>query len=350
MYIKIKHLKQFLISIACVFFAIVNYFSYVKADNTESTATATCNKSLDSDCDGVTDTEEKLYGTDPKNSDSDGDGYSDGVEIKSGYDPLKPAPGDKLSSAVSTKTTIATEVSLGQSDDTFNVDDTVTQATSVALSGSSLTDSFSQDLESLVASKGGQTLTSTDISNFVTEKITTATGTPITIDTLPQVDISSIKILDQTYPTLSADDKKKQIQTDIQQYYLKIAYLLMSNSPKPITSIADMQSLLTDFKTNITSLASTTANLSYFMDMADRMDLLTSQMLTMEVPKTFIDSHVKIIRVAKGYLSLRDTLLASENDPILKMVLISKAQSITTILIDFCQNDFTNYNKQIGLL
>jgi len=69
----------------------------VKADSNSTTDnTNICDKSIDSDCDGLTNAEEKLYGTDPNNPDTDGDGYSDGVEVKSGYDPLKPAPGDKI--------------------------------------------------------------------------------------------------------------------------------------------------------------------------------------------------------------------------------------------------------------
>lgn len=45
---------------------------------------------LDSDADGLTDTEEEGYGTDPLNPDTDGDGYSDGDEVASGYDPNGP--------------------------------------------------------------------------------------------------------------------------------------------------------------------------------------------------------------------------------------------------------------------
>lgn len=43
---------------------------------------------LDSDNDGLPDSEELKYGTDPNNSDTDGDGYSDSQEISHGYDPL----------------------------------------------------------------------------------------------------------------------------------------------------------------------------------------------------------------------------------------------------------------------
>lgn len=45
--------------------------------------------SVDSDNDGLTDTQEALYKTDPKNPDTDADGYKDGEEVNSSYDPLK---------------------------------------------------------------------------------------------------------------------------------------------------------------------------------------------------------------------------------------------------------------------
>lgn len=44
---------------------------------------------LDSDQDGLTNSEEALLGTDPNKIDSDGDGFADGSEVMSGYDPAK---------------------------------------------------------------------------------------------------------------------------------------------------------------------------------------------------------------------------------------------------------------------
>lgn len=48
------------------------------------------NISLDSDGDGLTDSEEINYGTDPNNPDTDGDFYKDGDEVKNGYNPNDP--------------------------------------------------------------------------------------------------------------------------------------------------------------------------------------------------------------------------------------------------------------------
>jgi len=43
---------------------------------------------VDSDNDGLSNSEEEQYGTDINNPDTDGDGYNDGEEVKNGYNPL----------------------------------------------------------------------------------------------------------------------------------------------------------------------------------------------------------------------------------------------------------------------
>ncbi len=50
---------------------------------------------IDSDNDGLTDDEERIYGTDINNPDTDGDGYLDGQEVKNGYNPLGPGKLEK---------------------------------------------------------------------------------------------------------------------------------------------------------------------------------------------------------------------------------------------------------------
>jgi len=47
-------------------------------------------ENLDSDNDGLTDNQEKIYYTDPHNPDTDGDGFLDGVEVNSNFSPLVP--------------------------------------------------------------------------------------------------------------------------------------------------------------------------------------------------------------------------------------------------------------------
>lgn len=64
-------------------------------EETPIISTPTVVSTIDSDADGLTDSEEKILGTDPNKADTDGDNYSDLAELKSGYDPL--VPGQKIS-------------------------------------------------------------------------------------------------------------------------------------------------------------------------------------------------------------------------------------------------------------
>lgn len=65
------------------------------ASSTEETASSSAiissssvTANIDSDNDGLTDSQEAKYGTDPHNPDTDGDGFKDGDEVKNGYNPL----------------------------------------------------------------------------------------------------------------------------------------------------------------------------------------------------------------------------------------------------------------------
>ena len=55
---------------------------------------------LDSDSDGLTDSEEALYGTDPHNPDTDGDSFLDGNEVFHLYDPTKINPAKLILSSL----------------------------------------------------------------------------------------------------------------------------------------------------------------------------------------------------------------------------------------------------------
>ena len=188
MYIKIKHIKQFLLITICFFLAGFNYLTYAKADSKSTANGYVCDKSNDSDCDGLTNAEEKLYGTNPNNADTDGDGYSDGVEVKSGYNPLKAAPGDKIDTGKG--------ASAGQS--------------TVATNAPTLTDDYLQNLTAYISSKNGQSISTADINTFADEQLAKSMGDPVTSDTLPNIDQSQIKILKQDYSSLSDTDKKEK--------------------------------------------------------------------------------------------------------------------------------------------
>lgn len=59
-------------------------------DAVEDTLAREPDQDVDTDQDGLTDSEEAVYGTDPENPDTDGDSYLDGDEVAAGYDPNGP--------------------------------------------------------------------------------------------------------------------------------------------------------------------------------------------------------------------------------------------------------------------
>lgn len=60
----------------------------LKSINPNMTVAAASSSALDTDADGLSDEQEKVYGSDASKPDTDGDGYKDGDEIKNGYDPI----------------------------------------------------------------------------------------------------------------------------------------------------------------------------------------------------------------------------------------------------------------------
>lgn len=320
MYIKIKHIKRFFLIGLCLFLVGFNYLTYVKADNSTSI------NSSDADHDGLTDSEEKLYGTNPANSDSDGDGYSDGVEIKSGYDPLKPAPDDRLATA-------------GES--------SANQERYAAQGNVSLTDKFSQDLNDFVASKGSEPITTSEIQDFTSNNISSKIGQPVTLETLPEIDRSQIKVLSQPYSSLSAEERNLKLREDAAAYLNKISYLIVSNSPQPILETQDLESFTNDLQTHLVSLTTTNPDVEYFSDLGGRLEIFLGQVNDVEVPETMLNLHIKFLRIAKAFLSLRE-LDSPVQDPVANIILLTKVQNLTDLATNFFDIDLPNYIKQIN--
>ncbi len=68
--------------------------------STQKNAETAIVDNIDSDSDGLTDTEEeRIYHTDPFKPDSDGDSFKDGDEVKTGHDPLVNESGKKSNSS-----------------------------------------------------------------------------------------------------------------------------------------------------------------------------------------------------------------------------------------------------------
>lgn len=325
MEIKIKHLKNFLLISACLSFASINYFTYVKADTNVSSNGKSCNKTMDSDCDELTNEEEQLYKTDPLSSDTDDDGYSDGIEVKSGYDPTIPAPGDRVIN-----------------NDTAADSDKNSQLQT----GISQTAAFAQDLQTFIESKGNESISNSDISDFVAQRVASKPNVHITFESLPEIDASQIKVLPQNYNNLSDEERKTKLQQDAFDYYLRIAYLLESNAPVAIESNSDFEAFKEDFISHLTDLANASSDYTYFSELGNRLELFLSQVNAVEVPASMVEMHVKALRIMHGFLTLRD-MEVNPGDPMAKMELLTKIQDLSDMVADFFGNDFQKYNDTL---
>ena len=298
-----------------------NYLTYAKADSKSAASGSVCDKTTDSDCDGLINAEEKLYSTDPNNADTDGDGYSDGVEVKSGYDPTKAAPGDKIDTGKNASTD---------------------QTGAIVTDTSTLTDNYLQDLDSFISSRDSQSISTTDISTFTDEQLAKNVGDPITLDSLPNIDRSQINILKQSYSSLSDTDKKQKEATDAARYLQQMAYLLVNNSPTQISSAADYTAFRDTFFSHLSDFSGSSEDLEYFSDLGNRLEVFLNQAMDIQVPETMVDLHIKFLRIGKGILTLRDYSLDSD-DPMGKMILAQKASAYINLVGDFFNNDFQNY-------
>ncbi|NMC87399.1 MAG: hypothetical protein GYA69_03005, partial [Candidatus Moranbacteria bacterium] len=318
MYIKVKHIKRFLLVAVCFFLACFNYLNFVKADNKNDSDV--CNKSIDADCDGLTDSEEKLYKTDPYNADSDNDGYSDGVEVKSGYDPLKSAPGDKIMVAES------------YDDSSFENNNSVK---------SKPTKNFSEKLKAFISSKGGK-VTADDVKGFADEQLAGIMGEEITVDTLPEIDRSEINILEQNYDSLSEEKRKAKQKEDAAKYLEEMLYLLVSSAPADLATKEDFAAFQEDFISHLSEISDPGVDLKYFSDLGVRLEAFYEQAVKIEVPETMVDLHIKFFRIVKGVLSMKD-LEVDSSDPLGRMVIFSKANNYIELISDFFRNDFSDY-------
>lgn len=322
MKIKIKNLKQGLLFFACLLLATHNYYTFAAIDTKKDFTV--CDETLDSDCDGLISAEETLYGTDANKSDTDDDGYSDGVEVRSGYDPTKPAPGDKIEIQADLKTPTSIE--------------------SFANDASTTTDSFTKDLQAFVASKEDQPISNSDINDFISQSMSDKMGQAITIDSLPEIDSSRIKILKQSYANIGDTERKAKSLADAMEYFVKFQYLLISNAPGVILTQDDLTAFNENFKNELLSISNPNSNLEYFIDLGNRLELFINQANEIEVPETMLELHIKLLRITKGLsLTFKGFAELNNGDPIERMAAYGKINSYINLYFDFFSSDFQHY-------
>jgi len=294
-------------------FALFLFFSllilsaglFVFADDTASTK----NIFQDSDQDGLSNDEEKLYGTDPFSRDTDSDGYSDGVEVESGYDPLKPAPGDKIIKEKEASSAVGVATS-----ETENLTQKVSEEIAGILKG---------------ANENGQTISMEEINTSV-EKVL---GENVEEVTLPEIDIKDIKI--KQLPKNTKDKNRAEAERkDAIEYLTIVAYVLANNAPQPLQAPEDLGGMLTALSDESLSALSS-GNLGVFDELSKRGEKMLGELKDVEVPEKMLDVHIKALKMARYAVQLKDELKPTGSDPLGQIAVLSKAQGFLGSLIGF---------------
>lgn len=318
--IKESGLKMDFFLLLGLFF--VGGWSFVSAAETMSGS----NIVADPDQDGLTTAEEKLYGTDPMNRDSDGDGYSDGVEVRGGYDPLKKAPGDK----------IVTEESRAF----------LAQASSVG-SEENVTEQVSLKIADIVKNSEtgpeGVSEVSLEELDSISQDILTGSAEDIV---LPEIDMDTIKIKEQSYGKISKEKKEEKIRDDVVEYLTSIAYVLANNAPGSFSTEDQLADMTEGLATEAIS-AMSIGNFGELASLAEGGEKMLGEIGDIEVPEQMIDTHVKALKLAKYATTLHDELSASSQDDPLKTIRsLSKAQGFLNVAVSFAsevQSDLSKY-------
>lgn len=287
---KLTKIKKLLLLFVISFLAALNVAAFAKNSNN--------NLTVDSDNDGLTDAEERTYGTDPINRDTDEDGYSDGIEVKSGYDPLAKAPNDRI---VKPKTATTSNVAANED----------------------LTKQFASNFNQFVTNKNSVTID--EVDGFVNDQLQTIPGASLS---LPEIDESRIKIKKQNYSNLSEQARKEKLAADDMLYLSKIMFLLINNSPTPITSNKDAIKLRDQFLSNLMTITGANPNLEYFYTLSDKLNAFLSQSDEIEVPENILDLHKRFLQIVKGFAQLKDPSTPAITDPMMRMVTLNKGRAI----------------------
>jgi hypothetical protein len=309
---KLKNINAAFLILSGLLFSSLAFFAVAQVNSS-----GTKNVFLDSDQDGLTDEEEKLYGTDMHGRDTDGDGYSDGAEVKSGYDPLRPAPGDKLNLLVQKEKEKQAKTLTSSADDR---EDNLTKK--VAQKISSLTEK---------ASSEGENIDISMIETLVNEALNEENETgeePLAVSK------SELKIKKQNYSGYSEKKANEKRKEDLENYLIAVYYIFSSNSPKPITSATDMSSIIKGLSSTMISAISNRDS-SALEEISQSGEKIFSQIKEVEVPEELVDMDIQALTFAKEVIAIKDNLKPSTDDPLGDIAKLSKIQSLMSALVDF---------------
>ncbi len=316
---KIKNINASFLVLAILILS--SFAFYVGAENNSN---GTKSIFLDSDQDGLSDEEEKIYGTDPHNPDTDGDGYSDGAEVRSGYDPLKKAPGDKLPG-------FNASVRANASDTTDSTG--VASAVLGDTSKKNLTKDIAQKISDLAqtSATSNTPISLDDLQATITPALDNST---ISEDDLPPYDPKEVKIKKQNYANLGTEKAKAKKKEDCIDYLTAIAFIFTSNSPEPVTKLPDATNMFSKITTAITTAITTQSN-SGLKDLIASQQKVVEQLRAVEVPEDLVDIHVKAMRFALYSENLGTLLQTKADDPMTSIANLSKLQGFLSVFSDF---------------
>lgn len=244
---------------------------------------------IDSDADGLTDTEEeRIYHTDPLKPDTDGDTYKDGDEVRTGHDPLVNESGTKSSTSSTTDTS-------GQQYNRFIA--------------SSPDDLSNLDPSKYLSDQDLKNLQSGDPSQESIDKLSTlalANTTMSQTSVLPSIPDSAIKIT-------SASGKQA-----VQQYVIAAGSILMQVAP-----FSDENSMVTYFNSSLTGDVAKTQQLVQAAKTAE------AQLKQVTVPKEIVDLHKQMIGLLEIFQQSAGTLMNADSvDPQTGLVAVNQLRVI----------------------
>lgn len=267
---------------------------------------------VDSDQDGLSNEEERLYKTNPEKRDTDGDGYSDGVEVKSGYDPLKPAPGDKLFVAGD-----AASEKQGEGADSAK---------------ENLTQDLSQEIASVIAEKtaSGEDISLEDLDARVNELLS-GKGAEVV---LPPIDIKGLKIKNPISKSLSEEKRKEKEKEQAVKYLSTMAYIFANNAPQKFTNEEELAGSLSLLSGQVMNSLSG-SNKEMITTLADNGRETLKQAKDVEVPEHMLPLHIKALQLAEYAITLEPEIKESQTDPLSEISDMMKIQSLLSASVGY---------------
>jgi hypothetical protein len=282
----------------------------------------------DADQDGLSDEEERIFGTDPFVKDTDGDSYNDGIEVESGYDPLRPAPGDKLSTP---------EDGLGRG----GYDDMPTESKTT-----NVTEAASREVVGILSnvSSENSSVKMQDINDSVEQLLQQSR---VNVE-FPEVDIKSIHIKKIKCKDSEEEEKCLKREKDATiEYLTALSYLVANNSPIALKNNGDLDLAASSMVSDITSALST-GNFAVLLKNKGKAEVFLNNVKDIEVPENMVSTHVKALQLALFSIGLADAFGEVGNDPMGQISLLSQVQGLlgfATSLASDIQAEF----KKLGI-